>query len=162
MWISVWTDHGGRGHRFKCIFRSVHPVVCYQNSKVRFPSTQQTLFYSQSIHQWQSIQSETEFVIFYLFILIDFITTFVVLMEILPCHSYAYLKYWRNYLSLIFLLLATDIKYLFWRFSGFLLKLSLDIPSHLRSTENTTMEPGSKAATVPQTLRVKMRGAVKR
>jgi hypothetical protein len=51
-------------------------------------------------------------------------------------------------------LLLTVIKYLFWRCSLLLLKLSLG------STENTMMEPETKAAIVPPNCRVRRGGAV--
>jgi hypothetical protein len=66
-----------------------------------------------------------------------------------------------NYLSTGTTLPFTVVKYLLWRFSLFLIKLSLDNPFHLESTENTTTEPGINAAIVPKTVRVKRGGAVK-
>jgi hypothetical protein len=69
--------------------------------------------------------------------------------------SYAYTNMWYqcNGLSFIYflslLLLLSFIKWLLWRFSLFLLKLSLDTPFHLGSTENTTMEQGTVNSSSP-------------
>jgi hypothetical protein len=38
---------------------------------------------------------------------------------------------------------------------------SLDTPVHQGSTENTTEEPGTNSATIPETVRVKREGAAK-
>lgn len=56
--------------------------------------------------------------------------------------SYACLKVKCNGLSLIFVIVIICYECLFWRFILFLLKLSLDTPFHVGSTENTVIEPG--------------------
>jgi hypothetical protein len=62
---------------------------------------------------------------------------------------------------MIFLVLFAVIKYLCRRYRLlFSNAQSLDIPVHPGSIENTTKEPWTKAATVPQTGRVNLVGAI--